>query len=69
MLRKITGKRLRTRRVPVLRMSNYPCYRTQKVFQVFLDCRHEIEVPFGRRPQVGKKTTCHECAKAQEDIT
>lgn len=62
MLREITGKRLRTRRVPVLRCHGRPYYRTQKTFEVFLACKHVVEVPFGRRPQVGRSMTCRTCA-------
>ena len=66
-MREITSKRLRTRRVPVLRSHGRPYWRTARTFEVFLECKHVVEVPFGRRPQVGRKMTCPECVLAQRD--
>jgi hypothetical protein len=61
-LREITGKRLRTR-TEIVRTMRGNQRHTRRTFEVFLECRHTVEVPFGRRPQIGKKMTCPECSK------
>jgi hypothetical protein len=61
-MREITGKRLRVRPVCVDTMRG-PQRHLRKTFTVFLECKHVVEVPFGRRPQVGRKMTCPECVE------
>lgn len=61
MLREIIGKRLQVKPNRVLTMRGYQLHR-KKTFLVSLSCRHQVTVPFGRRPKVGKKMTCPECA-------
>lgn len=63
-LRKITGKRLRLLTVHVAAVWPRSAYhRRVREFQVFLECGHEANVPFGRRPQVGRRMRCAQCAE------
>lgn len=37
-------------------------HHTYRTFDVFLECRHTIcDVPFGRRPKVGRRMRCERC--------
>lgn len=75
-LRKITGKRLRHDYVPVeysRRISIFDDAVSVKVkghrrvrrFSVYLECGHTIEVPFGRRPQIGRQIRCYHCEEIE----
>lgn len=36
-------------------------FKRTKWFEVLLSCQHLVQVPFGRRPKVGKRMRCPEC--------
>lgn len=62
MMREITGKSLRIQVRRTLLVRGSRVYR-HKTFLVSLACGHQTEVPFGRRPKLGRKMTCHTCVK------
>ena len=66
-MKKITGKKLHIRRRRVLTMRGHQTHVVRE-FEVFLECGHVLTLPFGRRPQVGRSTTCRECAAAAEEV-
>ncbi len=64
MLRKIVGKKVRHRRVKTI--GGWTPYYVKRTVEVFLECRHAVEVEFGRRPK-GLRMRCVECREAAED--
>ena len=67
-LQTITGKRLKTGQRRDLRWNHDgPLINVRKKvrsFEVYLECGHQQNVPFGRRPQVGKRMQCETCLDA-----
>ena len=60
-MRTIISKRIKFKRRPRTWKGWYAPRVPSRRFDVFLSCQHVIEVPFGRRPQLGKKMRCKEC--------